>query len=131
MNAILWAVASVAVVITLGEGAFAYPKLPAIVPLRFDIRGRAGRPGPRFVLLGIFSGTAAIIFASLLFTNLETPSKASAIGSLAATLVFLAFAQHLIIDAILNRSERLAMGPFWIGSALIFLFAIAIRTSLL
>ncbi len=129
MNAILWAIASAAAVVTFAEGALAYRKLPAIVPLRFDVRGRPGFRGPRLVLLGIFSVTAALIFATF-FVPIPASSREPLLaGSLVAALVFVAFTQHLIIDAIVNRSEQLAMRPFWVGSAILVLAALVLRTS--
>lgn len=131
MNAIVWAVSSAALVVTIGEGALAYRKLPALVPMRFDVRGRAGFRGPRLALLGIFGGIASFIFGSIIVANSASTPEYSPTGPLAAALIFVAFAQHLIIDAILHRGERLAMRPFWIGSAIVILFALAMRGTML
>ena len=115
MNLIVAAGASVsvaAIVFALVDVALSYQSLPAIVPFRFDFSGRPSSTGPRwlfFVTTAISLGGAGVGVFALLMTIRNT----TAITILAGTTCFIAYAQHLMLQAAQTEDMRLPMSRFW------------------
>lgn len=123
-------VAVAALIATMVDAALAFPRLPPRVPLHFDLRGKPGTFGPKAVLVGIFVAIALLVAVQLagVATAGKGELRVAAALDAAATLVFLAFTERAVFDAVLNRGGRLAVGPFYVSmAALIATYAVAAR----
>lgn len=107
-------------ILAIIELLLAYPRLPASVPLHFDIKGRPGRWGSRGLFIAVF-GTLIVLLAAAMLD--AAVMNAEATGVLAVALCFVAFVEHLIIAAARRPRNCLALRPFWLGFA-IFLLAL-------
>ncbi len=104
------------------EMVWRYPSLPAMVPLHFDIRGRPNSRGPRWLAVTIFSAVLLALVCSLFATTAAGSREAV---SVAIGLCFIAFVQHLVLDAAVRAGQFLDNRRFWSGLAA-FLLAIVL-----
>ncbi len=106
-----------AAIVIVVEALLAYPRLPARVPLHFNFRGEPGRPAPKLLFFSIFVALAIVLLAFTVTKVLHgAPSAREAqAGAVvdAATLILMAYVQHLIIGTVERPKKRLAVRPFW------------------
>jgi uncharacterized membrane protein len=101
-----------AIVLALVDVALSYQSLPAIVPFRFDLSGQPSSTGPRW----LFVVTTAVSLGGAgvgVFALLVTVRNTTAITILAGAICFIAYVQHLMLQAAQTEDMRLPMNRFW------------------
>ncbi len=110
MNHVVLGLGLAVAIAAIAELLRSYPRLPASMPLHFDLQGRPQASGPRALFVVIFAALTMLLAAALIALSPTSTPRESIV---ALALGFLAFVQHLIVRAAQRQDGRLAMRPVW------------------